>query len=78
VTWFDYRESKRFGPDPNFYALIMAAMRKADTPNAIKLRSAFPDLWDEVQARYNAPGGVIAGDPAGLLERIASGEIEAA
>jgi hypothetical protein len=77
VTWYDYRESKRFGPDPNFYALIMAAMQKADTGNAFKLRCAFPDVWDEVQARYNAPGGVIPGDPPRLLERIASGEIEA-
>jgi hypothetical protein len=77
VSWFDYRESNRFGPDPNFYALIMAAMRKADTVNAIKLRTAFPDVWDEVQARYWAPGGVIEGDPPRLLERIALGEIEA-
>jgi hypothetical protein len=77
MTWYDYRKSKRFGPDPNFYALIMAAMRKADTVNAIKLRTAFPDVWDEVQARYNAPGGVISGDPPRLLERIAAGEVEA-
>jgi hypothetical protein len=78
MTWYDYRESKRFGADPNFYALIMAAMRKADTFNAIKLHTAFPDVWDEAYARYWAPGGVIAGDPPGLLERVAAGEIEAA
>jgi len=77
VSWYDYRESMRFGPDPNFYALIMAAMRKADTFNAMRLRAAFPDVWDEVQARYSAPGGVIEGDPPGLLERIAAGELKA-
>jgi hypothetical protein len=35
-------------------------MRKADTTNAAKLRAAFPDVWNEFQARYNAPGGVLA------------------
>lgn len=40
-----------------FYALIMAAMRQADTRNTAALRAAFPDTWDELQARYHAPGG---------------------
>ncbi len=48
--------------DPPFYALIMAAMRKADTDNAIKLRQAWPDVWTELEARYNAPLGMIDGD----------------
>lgn len=68
--WCSYQTSKAIGgPDPDFYALLMAAMRRADTPNAARLRGAFPEIWDELQARYNAPGGVLASDPPGLLER---------
>ena len=48
--------------DLPFYALIQAAMRKADTRNAALLREAFPDTWDELQARHNAPGGLLAGE----------------
>jgi hypothetical protein len=48
--------------DPPFYALIMAAMRKADTDNANRLRMAFPAVWNELQARYHAPLGMIEGD----------------
>jgi hypothetical protein len=47
----------------SFYGLIQAAMRQADSVNAEKLRHAFPEVWDELQARYNAPGGELPGDP---------------
>jgi hypothetical protein len=47
-----------------FYALIMAAMRGADTFNAVRLRAAFPSVWEELQERYNAPCGFIKGDAA--------------
>lgn len=46
----------------DFYALVIAAMMRADTMNAAKLRAAFPDLWEETQARYDAPGGVLDGE----------------
>jgi hypothetical protein len=46
------------GPPP-FYAVIQAAMRLADTGNAALLRAAFPEVWDELQERYNAPGGLL-------------------
>jgi hypothetical protein len=49
--------------DPPFYALIMAAMYRADSTNAAKLAEAFPEVWDEVNARYHAPGGVLEGEP---------------
>ena len=42
-----------------FYALVQAAMREADTDNLEKLKAAFPDQWNDLQARYNAPGGVL-------------------
>jgi len=45
-----------------FYALIMAAMRGADTDNLDKLRAAFPEVYRELRERYNAPGGQIPTD----------------
>ena len=48
--------------DYPFYALVMAAMRQADTINLLILREGFPGVWEELQARYWAPGGVRPGD----------------
>ena len=45
--------------DHPFYALIMAAMRKADTTNEAKLKAAWPEVWKELYARYHAPGGAL-------------------
>lgn len=49
-----------FGED--FYALIMVAMKNADTPNQMKLRAAWPHVWEELEARYNAPRGLLVGE----------------
>lgn len=38
-------------------------MRCADTENTERLHAAFAEVWDELNARYKAPGGVIEGDP---------------
>lgn len=58
-----YRVSQELGKgDPPFSAFIFAAMRKADSANAAKLRSVFPELWSEMQARYDAPGGLLDGE----------------
>jgi len=60
VSLYEYRESLRLSAgDPGFYSLIMAAMRKADSRNAHALATAFPGTWQELQDRYNAPGGVL-------------------
>jgi hypothetical protein len=48
--------------DLPFYALIQAAMRKADSANAMKLWRAFPEVWEELNQRYKAPGGRLPGD----------------
>jgi hypothetical protein len=37
----------------------MAAMRKADTDNLIKLKMAFPEVYDELSKRFYAPRGVL-------------------
>ena len=57
VSLFDYERSKELQLHP-FYALLMAAMRKADTDNLRKLQRSFPEVWQELQTRYNSPGGL--------------------
>ena len=56
----DYNISKTITMnDPPFYALIMAAMRKADDVNRSLLKEAFPTVWDELQARYSCAFGIL-------------------
>jgi glycogen debranching enzyme len=62
MSFYDYQASRAVDADTPFYALIMAAMRRADSGNLALLREAWPDVWAELEARYNAPGGVLADD----------------
>jgi hypothetical protein len=56
----DYEQSKKIDAQGyHFIALIMAAMRQADSSNLEQLRFAFPEVYAEFIARYNAPGGVL-------------------
>ena len=48
--------------DPPFSALIMAAMRRADSQNIVLLQAAFPEIWLELEERYWTPGGLIASE----------------
>ncbi len=48
--------------DDEFYGLIQACMRLADTDNLEKLKRGFPDVWTDLQARYNAPEGKLPTD----------------
>lgn len=65
MSHYDYEASKKIREsDPPFYALIMAAMSKADSMNAARLRIAFPAVHAEFQARYEAPGGILPSDGA--------------
>lgn len=58
MSYYDYCVSRELASnDPPFYALIMAAMRRADTENRQRLRAVYPELWAELQERYDAPGG---------------------
>ena len=67
MSHYDYKIAQQIlASDPPFYALIQAAMRKADTDNLNALRLVFPGVHDELVARYNAPGGHLPG------ERVAS------
>ena len=63
MSRFDYEASKEIiMEDPPFYALIMAAMRKADSDNVILLANAFPEVWTELAKRYHGPGGLLDGE----------------
>lgn len=63
MSRYDYEKSKELAAlDAPFYAIIMTAMRQADTNNEYILRSIYPDVWDELQQRYNAPGGLLPGE----------------
>ena len=63
MSHFDYTYSKRLSVgDPPFYALIMAAIRKADSVNLLQLEMAFPEVVDEFRKRYNSPGGFLPGE----------------
>lgn len=63
VSLFDYKRSRKLEAQGEpFAALIMVAMRQADTLNAERLRQAFPDIAEELQARYDAPAGLLLGE----------------
>lgn len=60
MSIIDYKISQEISADdPPFYALIMAAMRKADTDNLRRLKHAWPAVWDELERRYHAPSGAL-------------------
>jgi hypothetical protein len=59
----DYRAGRALAAQGHsFYALIQAAMRQADSPNAAKLRAAWPEEMAELQARYDRTGGLLEGE----------------
>ena len=61
MSYYDYKVGQEISAqDYPFYALIQAAMRQADTDNAEKLRAEWPSVWEELKARYNAPGGKLS------------------
>ncbi len=63
----EYEASKSLSQsDPPFYALIMAAMRKADSQNLGLLRTGWPEVWEELEARYNTPNGELPSDVEGV------------
>ena len=63
MSYYDYKMSQQIAiEDYPFYAIVMAAMRAADTGNLEALMLAFPETYDELEARYNAPGGHLQGE----------------
>lgn len=71
MSLYDYQQSQRISgakEDYSFAALIMAALRKADTFNADALQQTFPQTCEELLKRYNAPGGLLPDEVAELVE----------
>lgn len=63
LSRYDYEASKVIVAKGHpFYALIAAAMTQADFKNLVYLRTAWPEVWRDLEARYNAPGGVLPGE----------------
>jgi hypothetical protein len=63
MSLYDYQVSREIAAqDYPFDALIMAAMRKADTLNMDKLTMVFPHVRAELDARYHAPGGKLSSE----------------
>ena len=63
MSLYDYKIAQRLDlEDLPFYALIMAAMRRADPENLARLRRAFQAVYQERFNRFNAPGGVLPGE----------------
>lgn len=63
MSKFDYDASKLLVQEGYpFHALIMGAMRQADSDNMERLTRAFPYVAIELQERYNAPGGRLEGE----------------
>lgn len=55
------RAVELFEADEPFYALVAAAMIKADSTNLPRLQAAFPEVWAELDARWNSPAAVLPG-----------------
>lgn len=59
MSLYDFRKALEIREqDPPFYALIMAAMLKADTINIEKLKTAFPEIHIELDQRYHSKLGL--------------------
>ena len=68
MSYHEYKMSQHIaGKDHPFYAIIMAAMRQADPDNSVILKHAWPHVWDELNKRYHAVGGILASEDVQLL-----------
>ena len=77
MSYFDYKTGQQIEMQEHpFYALIQAAMRQADSDNLRMLSTCWPEVWEELQARHKAPGGVLPGDgtPSMVSMWIAAGD----
>lgn len=61
MTWYDYKTSYEIQMQQYpFRALIMAAMRQADSDNLAKLQEAWPLVWQELRRWCSTPGALQA------------------
>lgn len=63
LNFYDYQQSIEISSKGYwFYALLASLMRKADSSNLEKLKSAYPKFYEDLVERYNAPGGALEGE----------------
>lgn len=63
MSLYDFnRAVELYKADEPFYGLIMAAMMKTDDVNKGKMRLLWPEVWNELDARYHARGGLLPED----------------
>jgi hypothetical protein len=76
VSLMSYLQSREISGmrDWDFSALVMAAMRKADTHNFALLADAFPEIAAELQARYDAPGGALNEGELAWVQQLFAGD----
>jgi len=58
--------------DPPFYGVVMLAMQRADSFNLARLIAAWPEVYSELDDRYNAPGAILPSDPEPLKQVVAT------
>lgn len=60
MSLYDWRWAEsRAADDAPFYGLLFALIRRADTHNLERIRSAWPRHVAEAERRYNSPGGLL-------------------
>ena len=63
MSFDEYHEGRRIAAQNYpFYAIIQAAMRQADTDNLQKLKQEWPEVWEDLDKRWHAPGGYLPGE----------------
>jgi len=65
LSYYDYRARQQAEVvlvDTPFYSLVAVLMGRADTDNLELLKTAFPNIWADLKARYHAPGGLLEGE----------------
>lgn len=64
MSLHSYRRARALEADEDndFYGYVMAAMMRADDRNLSRLKTLFPEVWDELNLRYNAPQALLPGE----------------
>jgi hypothetical protein len=76
MSYYDYRMSSKIDSSKQtFYSLIMAAMRRADSQNVELMKRAWPEVWEELEQRYHAPGGILPGEDPAMYEACLPGSL---
>lgn len=69
MSQYDYEQGKKIEMYQfPFYALIQAAMRQSDSDNIKKLKVVFPEVYEELEARYQSPDGMLESDKKTVTE----------